>query len=63
MTEKGMIAQVLRDAIIIAATLNHKTYNEKYGMEREWDWKPEVSEKAYEYINNIYLKEKNKEKS
>ena len=55
MTEKGMIAQVLRDAIIMAANLNHKTYNEKNNMERDWDWKSESAERAYEYINNIYL--------
>ncbi len=62
MTEKGMIAQVLRDAIIMAANLNHKTYNEKNNMERDWDWKSESAERAYEYINNIYLREKRKEK-
>lgn len=62
MTEKGMIAQVLRDAIIMAANLNYKTYNEKHDMDREWDWKPEAAERAYEFINNIYLNENRKEK-
>ncbi len=63
MTEKGMIAQVLRDAIITAASLKHKTSDEIDGAKREWNWKPEYSERVYAYINNIYLKEKRKEQS
>lgn len=58
----GVIAQILRDSLIIAAGMEGvKTYSEKQGMEIRYCWCYEASDYAYHWVNSIYLSEKRKE--
>lgn len=52
MTEIGMIAQVLRDAVIISGELQcYETSTEIHGMGREWNWNAHAVKEAYNWID------------